>query len=577
MPLLDLLASADLVEGRPRVVEAESRRLLLLRLGEEIHAVDDDCPADGSPLSQGDFNGAEVRCEKHGGRFDLTTGQCVRGGEDVRRYHARDEEGRVLVQVDEPLAELEQARLIASLRTALIDNDQSRLARECVRLLAARADPVDVLRVAVRYGAERGAGGFNASLGACADFARVTPLYQGLEQAVALTQALVAVAHANRGRSQRPIPEQAKGVLTNTAQARRAQFVRLVEERDARGAEAMLAGALYQGLAMSEAQQWLLAASSAHVIDGGATLVHAVKALDLCDVLGTREAIQILPCLVPPLVYGIRQDRTGPLSEAAKFLAGLDETLPRLARPAGDGAGATFDDRALRNVLLESTAVAALEAVQAALSAGVAPRRVALALVLAAAERALRFDDLAEWDDVGEASWSEALEPFCYAVAALRAVDRWRSPETLRPLFFAAAMVQSRKGQESPAWRALRATAASPVPHEALGAVVAAMRALRPREGVALAKGLLERGHDPWKLAEALARYTVEDALPSQSLVEQGAAATVAAVDTWELAGDHPDAVLPLLVAVRVLGSDSRQRWHQRHVRRTIARVERPS
>jgi nitrite reductase/ring-hydroxylating ferredoxin subunit len=227
MPLLDLIPSVDLVEGRPLAVRTEDVSLLVVRLGDTLHAIDGDCPACGFPLAQGTFNGLEVRCERHGGRFDLSTGQCVRGGEDVRRYHARDEGGRVLVQLDEPLPELEQARLVASLRTALIDNDQPRLARESVRLLAAAAEPVDLLRVAVRYGAERGAGGFHPALGACADFARVAPLYQGLEQAVALTQALVAVAQANRGRSQRPIPERARGVMTNTAQSRRAQFVRL--------------------------------------------------------------------------------------------------------------------------------------------------------------------------------------------------------------------------------------------------------------------------------------------------------------------------------------------------------------
>lgn len=573
MPLLDALASEELLAARPRVVELDGRQIALVRLGDELHAIDNECPVDGFPLAQGELNGSEIRCEKHGGRYDLATGHCLRGGEDVRRYHVREEHGRVLVQVEAPLAEVEQARLVASLRTALIDNDQPRLARECVRLLAAQAEPVDVVRAAVRYGTERGAGGFHSALAACNDYARIAPLYKGLEQAVPLTQALVAVARANRGRTQRPIPELAHGVLTGAAQTRRGTFARLVEERDGDAAEAMLSGALYQGLAMSEAQQWLLSASTGHVIDGGTTLVNAVKALELCDLLGTREAIHILPCLVPPLVYGIRADRMPPLREVATMLEPLREALGLLLSRADPELGRTFDDRAIRTTLLEGSASAAFEAVQGALSAGVPARRLGLAIVLAAAERALRFDDLVEWEDLSDGTWADALKPFAYAVAAMKAVDRWPSADTLRGLFFAAALVQSTRDLESRRWRQVRSVAAAPVVDEALGAIVAAMRALRPSEAVGLARGFADRGHDPWRLAEALARYAVEDALPTQALVATGAATTIAAVDAWEAAGEHPDAIVPLLLAVRVLGSDSRQRWNQRHVRRAIARL----
>jgi nitrite reductase/ring-hydroxylating ferredoxin subunit len=572
MPLIDALASEELAANRPRGVVLAGRAIAVVRVGDEIHAVDDACPQDGFPLAGGELHGLELRCEKHGGRFDLATGRCVRGGEDVRRYHAREEGGRVFVQVDEPLAELEQARLVASLRMALLDNDQPRIARECVRLLAADAEPLDLVRAAVRYGSERGAGGFHPSLAACADFARVAPLYQGLDQAIPLTQALCGVAQANRGRGQRPIPEQARGVLTGGAEGRRATFARLVEERDVDGAEAMLTGALYQGLALSEAQQWLFSASCAHVIDGGATLVHAVKALELCEALGTREAIHILPSLVPPLVYGIRVDQTSTLREAVAHLDHLRDGLETLLSRADPALGQAFDDRTVRTYLLEGSPMAAFEVVTGSLAAGVPPARVGLAIALAAAERALRFDDLLEWDDASEESWAEVLRPFAYAMAAMKAVERWPSAETLRSLFFAAALVQGTKALESRRWRNVRSIPASARPGEALGALGAAMRAHREAEAVALARGFVERGHDAWPLAEALARFTVEDALPTPSSVEQNVAITIAAVDAWEAAKDHPDAALPLLLAVRLLASDTRQRWGQRHVRRAILR-----
>jgi hypothetical protein len=92
--------------------------------------------------------------------------------------------------------------------------------------------------------------------------------------------------------------------------------------------------------------------------------------------------------------------------------------------------------------------------------------------------------------------------------------------------------------------------------------------------GAALAKAFVSRGHDTWALAESLARHCVEDGLPTHAQAEQGAATTIAAVDAWEAAEGHPDAILPLLVAVRFLASDSRQRWTQRHVHKAVARMK---
>lgn len=574
MPLLDALASNELVPGIPRVVQLAGRNVALFRIDDEIHALEDECPIDGRPLALGELVGNELRCEKHGGRYDVRTGRCLRGGEDVRRLHAREEQGRVLVQVERPLVEVEQARLVASVRTALIDNDHPRLARDCVRMLIAESDHVDVIRAAVRYGAERGAGGFNVALASCADFARVAPLYDGLERAVPLTQALVAVAQANRGRSQRPIPEMARGVLSGSAERRRTLFARLVEERRSDEAEAMLTGALYQGLALSEVQQWLLSAASAHLIDGGATLVHTIKALDLCELLGTRESIHLLPSLVPPISYGIRMDRVEPLRPVAARLDTLAEALRRYAAGAKPQLAETFDDAAVKTALLTGSPTAAFETVGSALAQGVPAARVALSVVLAAAERVLRFDDLVEWDQAADAGWADALRPFSYAVATFKAVKRWPSAETLRTVFYAAALVQGNADLDHKLRGPLPSIPASPMADEALGAVLAAIRARRPLEAASLAKAFVSRGHDTWALAESLARHCVEDGLPTHAQAEQGAATTIAAVDAWEAAEGHPDAILPLLVAVRFLASDSRQRWTQRHVHKAVARMQ---
>lgn len=593
MPLLDATHFDDLPNRRPRPFILGGRALVLVRVDAQVFALEDACPQDGYPLSGGEFVDDTLRCERHGGRFEVATGKCVRDGEDARRYHVRFDNGRVLVQVDDTLPEIEQARLVASLRLALIADDRPRLARDCVRLLNAGAEPADVLRAAMRYGAERSPDGFSSALAACADLARIYPLYARRTRALPLTQALVCVAAANKGKHQRPIPDPKRGVIAGSAESRLLAFLTRMDARDAVEAEAWLSGALYQGLAASEAQQWILAAACHEVVDGGATLVHALKALDLCDLLGMREAMHALPPLVPPLAYGLRAARLpGPVRAVVELLeqnAGSLENV--LQRPPSNEP---FDDRPLRQVVRDGSPAAAFDALYGALSAGVPARRVALAVVFAAAERALKFDDVAEWDDASEATWQRAVAPFEYAVAALKAVDRWSSPRTVRAIFFAAALVQAARGLESlPEEREPSALRSNPPPvkgggprlvmpralpvgpkaDEAVVAVLEAVRGRRSIEAAGLSRGFVERGFDPWGLFEALARDVVEDGVPTQEWLQLGASVVIAAVDAWEAAKEHPDAVVLPVLATRVVAADARERFVSRWVARALALV----
>lgn len=77
--------------GRPTLHEVAGRRLALVRLGEVVHAVDDECPHAGGPLSQGAVLDGTIICPYHTWMFDLASGACVAGGRSasVAVYAAR--------------------------------------------------------------------------------------------------------------------------------------------------------------------------------------------------------------------------------------------------------------------------------------------------------------------------------------------------------------------------------------------------------------------------------------------------------------------------------------------------------
>ena len=90
---------AHVLAGDRAVVELEGRRILLLRVGDEVHAFDNACPHEGNPLVEGEVLGDVLECAYHGWRFDLATGACLTGDEAAHRYpvELRGDEVRILL------------------------------------------------------------------------------------------------------------------------------------------------------------------------------------------------------------------------------------------------------------------------------------------------------------------------------------------------------------------------------------------------------------------------------------------------------------------------------------------------
>lgn len=100
-PWVDVMASADLLDGKPRLVRVAGKRIALLREGAKLFAFDDLCPHASDPLSQGyPFDGSIV-CRAHGWRFELETGQCLLGETSTRLpvHQIREHAGRLEIQL----------------------------------------------------------------------------------------------------------------------------------------------------------------------------------------------------------------------------------------------------------------------------------------------------------------------------------------------------------------------------------------------------------------------------------------------------------------------------------------------
>jgi len=99
MPSVKVLDVADLSPGQPALVPLDDRDVAVIRRGDEILAIGNECPHQGGSLCDGWVEGDIVICPLHGWEFDLRSGACMTvPGESVPRYTATVEDGAIYLE-----------------------------------------------------------------------------------------------------------------------------------------------------------------------------------------------------------------------------------------------------------------------------------------------------------------------------------------------------------------------------------------------------------------------------------------------------------------------------------------------
>ena len=67
----------EVPDGRPEVFDVDDRKIAVYRIDGAYYAIDDICTHDGGPLAEGEVEGDEVICPRHGARFSIRTGAAL--------------------------------------------------------------------------------------------------------------------------------------------------------------------------------------------------------------------------------------------------------------------------------------------------------------------------------------------------------------------------------------------------------------------------------------------------------------------------------------------------------------------
>jgi 3-phenylpropionate/trans-cinnamate dioxygenase ferredoxin component len=67
----------ELPVGERLFIELDGKPIVVLNVSGKIYAIGDLCTHDDGPLGEGEVEGHEIICPRHGARFDLRDGKAV--------------------------------------------------------------------------------------------------------------------------------------------------------------------------------------------------------------------------------------------------------------------------------------------------------------------------------------------------------------------------------------------------------------------------------------------------------------------------------------------------------------------
>jgi len=118
------------------------RQILVLTVKDKVFAIDNRCPHEGYPLSQGktEEKSCVLTCNWHNWKFDLETGKCLVGGDNVRTYPVTVSGEQIKIDLSGPTPEEIRNSIMDGLEVAFKERQYGRIAREITRLIYNKLD-----------------------------------------------------------------------------------------------------------------------------------------------------------------------------------------------------------------------------------------------------------------------------------------------------------------------------------------------------------------------------------------------------------------------------------------------------
>lgn len=97
----EIAPASELPSGERLFLEIDGRAIVIFNIADQLFAIGDVCTHDDGPLGDGDLEGYNIVCPRHGAEFDVRTGQVVQmpAVVDIPAYPVKVVEGMIQVGI----------------------------------------------------------------------------------------------------------------------------------------------------------------------------------------------------------------------------------------------------------------------------------------------------------------------------------------------------------------------------------------------------------------------------------------------------------------------------------------------
>jgi 3-phenylpropionate/trans-cinnamate dioxygenase ferredoxin subunit len=97
----EIAPASELPNGERLFVEIEGRSLVIFNIAGQFFSIADICSHDDGPVGEGDIEGYNITCPRHGAGFDVRTGKVTQmpAVVDIPAYPVKVEDGMIQVGI----------------------------------------------------------------------------------------------------------------------------------------------------------------------------------------------------------------------------------------------------------------------------------------------------------------------------------------------------------------------------------------------------------------------------------------------------------------------------------------------
>ncbi len=294
-------------EGKA-VVKIAGKQVLVIETKSKLYALDNRCPHQGYPLSEGSLKKeCTLSCNWHGWTFDLESGDTIQGRDPVQVYPVERRREDIWLDLSPKPRQAMIEKVYQDFQEAMQEHDYARIARVLCR--AEKLDePYEKLAIfTVNWSADK----FDAGIGhAHAGLADWIVLSQGNEnnRLIAFLEAIGHFSWDSLGHSETVVPQYTEWNKQNLAQA--------ISDMDQELALGLCLAAFDEGLGFHDLKSIFSNHIFSHYAGFGHAAIYLNKAEELLRLLGQEIEQTLCMQMAQYLCNAAREDQ---LPEFRKF------------------------------------------------------------------------------------------------------------------------------------------------------------------------------------------------------------------------------------------------------------------